>query len=416
MILNRLAFWLRECMAILFWSLLLIKSFIFDFDAYFIYKTAPDYLWLLNLKILFFMIFTAFIWLILGQRSFWKLFAYIIGYPVIILFWRFPCACLKNWPIAIAFAPVMYSIIKRFRSIFFLYTIAMVSIAIILLSTSQWQLIIAIICLLIFQINHIFRSFREAFSESLFAELAGLTRKTKTVILKALFQDQPNTQPSTSEDKTSLSKSLLPVYVAHACTDIVAQRVAHVIKTRKYDMYLVGSWFYTFSVTIIVYTFLYFGISRLDPNAFSPPNLLSLPHFLHFSIGTITATGNSGIQAVSPYATATFISECLHIPILIIIFVFIILTTQREHYRQDAEDFRLALRELSDAIERQIFDVYKTTTLILEVSIHKHNAWLVNKMRGARGMPEILNEDPQNPEKDTDLSPSNSVKIPPKDV
>jgi len=288
----------------------------------------------------------------------------------------------------------------------------MMSVAAIFLSKYQWQLIAAIIGLSVFQVSYIFRSFQEAFSESLFAELARFTRNIKTSLLKGLFQNQLNTLSSSSEDESKLSESLLPVYIIHASTDIIAQKVAHVINTRKYDMYLACSWLYTIFITILIYTFLYSGISHLDPEAFSPPQLLSLPHFLHFSIGTITATGNSGIQAVSPLAIVFFVSECLHIPVLIIILVFVVLTTQREHYRHDADDFRLALRELSDAIEGQISEVYKITALALEASIHKHNLWLVTKMRSARGMPELINEEPPKPEQAS--APSPSINTPPK--
>lgn len=77
--LTRLAFLVRECAAILIWSFLFIKVFIFDIDIYLINKITPDYLWLLDLKILLFMLAISIVWLILGQRSFLKLFAYILS-------------------------------------------------------------------------------------------------------------------------------------------------------------------------------------------------------------------------------------------------------------------------------------------------------------------------------------------------
>ena len=418
MILTHLAFLVRECAAIIIWSFLLIKVFIFDIDIYLINKITPDYLWLLDLKILLFMLAISIVWLILGQRSFLKLFAYISGYPLVLLLWRFPLICFKHWAIVIVFSPVLYNAIKRFRSTFILYTFAMTSIAIIIFSTSRWLLLVAIAVLIVFQVSNIIRIFREAFNPSLFAELAELTRKIKVSNIDFLFKnkpDAPTSPPSTGDNESDSSNLLMPVYIAHACTDIIAHQVYNVIKTRKYDMYLALSWLYTVFVTIFIYAFIYFGVSKFDQHAFSSAsNSLEFFDFLNFSIGIITTAGGSSIHGTSSFAKLLSTTEYLHIPFLLIAIVFIGFTTQRETYRENAEDFRLALQELSNIIEIQINNTYQTTALAIEAAIHKHNSWLVTRLRRARGMSELINEEPPKPEQTTATAPSPSVNTPPK--
>jgi len=419
MILTHLAFLVRECVAILVWSFLVIKVFIFDIDIYLINKIAPDYLWLLDLKILLFMFAISIIWLILGRRSFPKLFAYIAGYPLVLLLWRFPIICFKHWAIVIVFAPVLYNAIKRFRSTFILYTFAMASIAIIIFSTSRWLLLATIVVLMVFQVGNIIRIFQEAFNPSLFAELAELTRKIKASNLDFIFKnklDTPTSPPSASDNESDSSNPLMPAYIAHACTDIVAYQVYKVIKTRKYDMYLALSWLYTVFVTIFVYAFIYFGVNKFDQHAFSSTSKpLEFFDFLYFSIGIITTAGGSSIHGASLFANVLSITEYLHIPLLLITIVFIGFTTQRETYRENAEDFRLALRELSNIIEIQINNTYQTTALAIEVAIHKHNAWLVARLRRARGVPDLIEEEhlPKS-EQAADATPPSSMDMPPK--
>jgi Na+-transporting methylmalonyl-CoA/oxaloacetate decarboxylase gamma subunit len=180
-------------------------------------------------------------------------------------------------------------------------------------------------------------------------------------------------------------------------------------------MYLALSWLYTVFVTIFIYAFIYFGVSKFDQHAFSSAsNSLEFFDFLHFSIGIITTAGGSSIHGTSFFAKLLSTTEYLHIPFLLIAIVFIGFTTQRETYRENAEDFRLALQELSNIIEIQINNTYQTTALAIEAAIHKHNSWLVTRLRRARGMSELINEEPPKPEQTTATAPSPSVNTPPK--
>lgn len=401
----RFAFWLREGSAVLVWSFSLLKLFAFDLDVFVLRRLAPAYAWLLDFKLLFFLALVSAAWLLLGQRSFLKLFAYVAGYPFVLLFWRLPRVCFRHWPIAITFAPALYLALKRFRSTLVLYTIALTSAAVVLFSTSRWPLSAAILGLFVFQAGHLVRSLREAFGASLFADLARVTRKAQASVLGFLFKDLPSSLANVATDKSAPADPLLPLYITHSGADIIAQRVAEVVKTRKYDVYLVASWLYTVVVTAIVYALLFSAVSRLDPAAFASSAPLSLFRFLQLSIGILTTAGGSGIQAVSPLASVVSSSEYLHIPVLLIILVFTMLTTQRETYRQDADDFRLALQEFSGAIEAHIAATYQITAVAFEVSIHKRNAWLVTKMRSARGAPALVLEDPPVPEQELPPTP-----------
>lgn len=391
---SRLAFWLRESAALLLWGLSLLKLLAFDFDIFLISRVAPTYSWILAFKLLLLLSLVSVAWLVSGHRSFLKLVAYLLGYPFVLLFWRVPRVCFRHWPIAITFAPALYLALRRLRSTVAIYTIGLVSAALVLSSTRHWLLSLAIGGLLIFQVGHMIRSLREAFGASLFADLARLTRKAQTSILKFLFEGLPTSLASASSEPPRPADPLVPVYVSQAAADIIAKRVAEVVRTRKYDIYLIASWLYTVALSAGVYALIYLGISRLDPNAFSSSAPLTLFRFLQLSIGILTTAGGSGIQAVSPLASLLCSSEYLHIPVILIILVFFVLTTQRETYRQDADDFRLALREFSEAVDARIAVTYQVTALAFEATVHRHNAALVRYLRRARGVPELPQEPP----------------------
>src|SRR5439155_5482163 len=87
---NRIFWPILDLIAILFWSYAIVKVFVFDVDIYLVSFASPKFLWLLNYKlpILLGVILVA----MLVTRSFVLGFAvvYVVLYPFVILFWKFP--------------------------------------------------------------------------------------------------------------------------------------------------------------------------------------------------------------------------------------------------------------------------------------------------------------------------------------
>ncbi len=386
----------HEIFSTVFWMLVLVKLFVIDYDVYLIRHFAPDYEWLLSLKLVFLLAVLSGAALLVSQKSFFSFLAYVISYPLLLSFWRLPKLLFRHWPTVVAFAPAIYLSLRRFRSTFALYTLVLVCATLVSFYDSGPSLTFAMFGLLVFLPVHLFRRFREAFGVSLFRDLTRLVKGLKDSGLTSLFGDvlaetEPKESSAQPEQVTAVPApdKLMAVYMLQSVADIVSSRVNQAIRSKKYDLYLVFAWFYTVVLTVLIYAFEYWALNKLDTGAFSGAQGAGFWSFFHMSVAILTTAGGSSIQATSPVANVLSATELLCIPLILTIFIFTLLTTARETYRQDADDFRIALHELVVAFEMQLVVVYALSAAELERRVVKHNELIVKWLRRAKGLTDL---------------------------
>src|SRR5437868_299982 len=111
----------RECAAILFWVYFVVKLFIFDLDVWVLNQISPGLAQILDYKLFAVVVAVVVLWIMLGRTRFTSTTLYIIGYPLVVLFWKLPILAFRKWPLFLAFGPVIYRAIATFPATFLFY-------------------------------------------------------------------------------------------------------------------------------------------------------------------------------------------------------------------------------------------------------------------------------------------------------
>ena len=107
----------REITAILFWIYAICKLFIFDIDVYITSHIDASLIWILDYKLLFFLAIIAILAIFVNTcAALWYL-AFVILYPLILLFWRLPYFIYKqkSWLLLFHLINSVASFVRTFR-------------------------------------------------------------------------------------------------------------------------------------------------------------------------------------------------------------------------------------------------------------------------------------------------------------
>jgi hypothetical protein len=382
--------WAREATAALVWGFSLIKIFIYDFDTYLLKHFAPEWEWILPFKFLILLLIISLAWLLSRQRLFLSFMAYVAFYPLIIIFWRLPKLILKNWSLVLVFSPIIYNSFKGFQLTFTFYTLALVAVATLCFSNETQYLIPSVAFLLLFLLVHLIRKIKDASGISLFVHLTEMTRKVTGVVVSGdIFQNK--SAPALQSGPLPRETCIANAYFYHAFAEIVSSKISEATHSRMYDFYLILSLIYTFILTASVYAFVYWGLSRMVPDAFLNASPSSFLRFFHLSIGILSTAGGSSIQPNTTLSSLLVISETLCIPVIGILIVVSFFTLARERYKKDADNFQMALVELEKALEEKLVSAYQlTVSQAEEIVLEKETyLWLVNLNRRTHGLSEL---------------------------
>jgi hypothetical protein len=390
----------REFIAIATWVLVVTKLFIFDFDVYAVERFAPRLRTALGYKVFIEIGLLALALLLMGRKKLMKNAVYVLLYPLVLLAWRIPVFTLKRWPLALAFAPVIYRAISTFPSTFLCYTLAALSGLAILASLERLLLVGAMLGLYAFLAIHLNRSFRNAYNVGMMEGVTSVLKKIRESAESGSF-DQPPPPPGAA--KVAQPPQAAPndpstLYILRTLTEIVIAKVSRISRGRQYDLYLIGCWLYTVSMTSVVYALEFLSLRKIDPSAFGPGVAPSFFGFLGFSLGHLMPARISVIAPVTRFAVLISYSEGACALVILVILVFTVLTAARESFRTGLDDFSLELRALAGALDQRITNVYRMTIAEVELLLLRDRAPIVNALRKARGLPEILvqPDPPQN--------------------
>lgn len=383
----------RELVAISLWVFVLVKLAVFDLDVYLLERLAPEVRWLLNFKFFMLLAGTAVIWVALGHRTFLTSVAYVLAYPLVVLFWKLPKHAFPRWPLVVVFAPALYLGIVRLRSSLLLYGLASISGLAILFASGSAVLLASMVGLALFFGVHLYRSFRKAYSPGLFSELARLTAKMRRSIEGGSFDawtvNIPTQSDAPTADERPAKDALSRIYILHFLAHFVAEKVQAVARRRGYDLYLTASLLYTVLVTVVVYALEYWALHKLAPDAFSGVDGASFRSFLGFSLSVLTS---SNVSRISPTAAAAEVLSYTEVGcsiLILVILVFSILTAAREAFRDDVQDFASELRLAAQAFENRAVATLRLTLGELEAALLGQQPGLVNLARRLRGLPEF---------------------------
>lgn len=372
------------------WCYVILKLVVFDIDTFGLRVVAPQYLWLLDYR--FFLLLGGVVLLLgsLGPREFLRLVAFVVAYPIVLLFWKIPKRFHRQWPSVVVFLPALASEIARLWSTFLLYSLAAFASLFILVSEDAALLMASVVFLTPLLVVHLGRSLRKAYSASPLTQLVRILAKLRNSIEAGKFVpwDQNGDTISTSGNvkDTSTKDPRQSAYLCHWFAAVLAEKVKGMAKQRHYDLYLLGSWFYTIVLTTILFAFAYLGLHKVAHGAYSGAEGTGFWSFCGFSFGILTTSNLSKITPVSAVANVVSYAEVVCSVIIFVILVFSILTAAREAFQENLEELVASIDGVGAALEAKIVDEWKLTIRELEAALP---AEYVNPLRKLRGLPEV---------------------------
>lgn len=393
---------LREIIGPLAWSYVLLKIAVFDVDSAVLRAIAPGLGWLLAYKFFVLLAAAVVLLLLLGSTEFLIFVAFVLSYPLIVVFWKLPKRLYPQWPVIVVFLPAVGAAAARLWSTFLLYSLAAFAALFILASNNRLLIIVSVVCLGPLLTVHLFRSVRKAYAASLFTQLVGLVNKLRGAIESGTFvpwDEKPPAaaQPSANTPSAPATSPFQVAYLFHWLAQTIAERVRMVAKRRYHDLYLLASWFYTVLVTAVVFGLAHLGLHKAAPGAYADAEGAGFWSFLGLSLGLLTTSNVSKIGPVSAAASILSYAEVVCSLVILVILVFSVLTAAREAFKDDLDDFAAELGGVATALEARIVAKWQLSIVELEVAVLAESPSLVNSLRKLRGLPELPLPRPQAP-------------------
>lgn len=370
--------WFREVLAILVWSFAFIQLLIFDVASE-LASRLPILEFVFRFRFLVLLGFIAVLWLALGNRRFRLFGGYVIAYPFVVVFWHLPRFLFQNWAVVVAFSPAVYSIFTTFRTSFVLFSAALISAFVVCLSHNRPFTIACMALLATYLGIHFVRRFRVAFSPStVFADVSGTVRKAWEFVKNSEMAKRPEgLDPKSEEFKQKYGQNLLMIYMMTTGLYILGERLREVVNSRKLDLYFLGSLLYTFFLTSLIFALEYFGLERVIPGSFVGVSTPGLLDFIGLSFSTLMTSEISPLRAASGAAQVGLYLQLFGSLLIIVLLVFVVLTSIRERYRQDLDGVVSELRAASDRIGSLFEANYELTIAAAEAWLLEFNPAVV---------------------------------------
>lgn len=382
--LSSFVWWVRECVAVGAWVLVVVRLFV-RIDLTPVMFLPPSVTPALHSRSLIVLGSLAALWLFLYNQRFFRFVGYVVGFPLVVLLWKMPRILVRNWAVTIAFSPALHSLATTSRQSFITFTAALVAALLIQLGDiARWALAAAVIYLASYLVFHYIRRLRIAFiSQSVFSDIVGWIRRVWSRIEQSTLPPLEGIDPSSEEYKQKRNQHLLMLYTMVTMLHFLAARLRDVVASRKLDLYFLASLLYTACVTTVVFAFIYQGVERLVPGSFhaNANDTMSFWSFLGYSFSTLVTSNISPLSPAGTAARAFSYAQALSGPLLAVSFVFVMFTSTRERYIDDArsvaEELRIAAKRFANQIQMQ----YGLTTLAAKgilVAIHPDTVrWLI---------------------------------------
>lgn len=406
--------WSREILGVVTWATLCLFLLRIDLIGLLMSRlSGPS--WIATYFPLILLGLFCLFWVLMGTDRFLRTFGFIVLYPIL-LFFRLVWRLLKNWPVLVAFSPAIYSVAVSFKSVFIAYAVTIIGCFLIAVAEPVWAISTGIAFISYALISHYYRQLRSMFSTGNVFKAAAeeVSKLWKTVTLRPEFQPPSEIDLSTDAGKTRFSHALLPSYASTITLSWFAKKVTAVAESRKVDLFLAFSWCYTMVLTIIAYSFLYFGLSRLPGDHFGANVDAGYLDFLGYSICVISTSDISGIAAQSKVAIFLAYSELLGNISLVVVFFYLLQSCLGSRYHSDLSRIASELESASSEFESFIQDNFSLSLEAAEDSIVRYQreiARLLLRIRYRNDEVERIFSQSEDLRNLASADPSNSVSF-----
>lgn len=168
------------------------------------------------------------------------------------------------------------------------------------------------------------------------------------------------------------------------CFHFAIEKLQEVIESRKLDLYFLSSLLWTFALSTVSFGVLYYGLNRIDGKHFAGAESAGILDFVGFSFTILMTSGISSITPLSGEAQFLTYTQLFVSLLLIVLLVFIILTSIREKYKKDLDDLVNELGNANEQSRQYIEQNYELTLEAMEKLLVRKNEQMMKLLLGVR--------------------------------
>jgi hypothetical protein len=391
---RKISFYVREFVAGGFWLFLFIKAFVYDLDLL-ITRALPILQPLYPYKFFLFLGLLSAAWVVLRTKRFLKTIGYVLVYPLVLLLWRIPKLLFRNWALLVIFAPAIESVLFTLKWRFAFGSLAILAALGIVLMHERGFLIIFMSVLILYLLVHYLLRLRVAFRpNAVFADVAkvvtSMWRESVKIYKRKDYEAHSGAGQQGVEYEKKRVENLKQLYLNNLIWEFFATKLNETVSSRRTDLYFIVAVLYSFLLTVTIFGFEYYGLSKVDRGSFQVPPQSSIWSFILFSFNVIMTTEFSRIVPVSDTALSLATLELFAGVITLVFFVYVLLTSSRERYREDLRNLALGLTQSSKEIERFLEKSLKMRLIDAEDKIIEHDPSFLKTMESfGRARPVI---------------------------
>lgn len=366
-----------DIFASLAWAYAFVRVFVGDVDTWIAERTVPGVAWLLDYRFFGLLVFLSIVLLVLDRKRFW-IPLYVLAFPLVLAFWKFPRFLIKrrSMTLFIGFVHMATTAVRGLKRTVIGFTLFALSALIVWVSSVQWLLWVAVAALVTVWLYALYSGARYAFSPGQFV------RNQRRLIAKALSSEAywkvvrlPDEARNSGEGALTAEESIKVVQAAG--WGIIGYRGSH-FWAAKLDNYRRSPAFVVFSalavlalvlLALIAFTLVNIALYRIDPGQFEIVADPSFFVFMHYSLASMYGNETAAIGVAGGYAAGVALVAWLSAGlVLILVLVSVIFGYRNTRADQGASAEIARLREVGTTFAARLAVEYSVS--IVEIGRH----------------------------------------------
>lgn len=376
-------FIILDILASIIWIYSIIKLFVFDIDLYLANKYFPLLNTVIKYKLIVILLLLVLFILI---RKNWNLIGdilYIVFFPLIILFWKIPVIFLriKSWNVFFIFLTYVVTMVRSAKFNFITFTILLSCVVAVFVSTSRIILWPSVFLLLAVALAVILQKIVSVYSGSPILKyvsdaIAFLFDKGKATFaledeVKALPVEKL-TEPQLQKWSTTLQ---LSVIFCRGCA-FITRRLRDFQKSKYSTIVYIMNFLSLLVFTIIAFSFVYYGIFKINHNFFSATNSQFFDFFF-FSFNKSIFNSTAEIQAITILPKIItmlqeFLSLCFGTFVILLIF-----SINDERKSNEVDSVIKKIEKTEKSMEQNIQEQFSLDIINAIKQLEKYSAGMV---------------------------------------
>lgn len=363
--------WIIEFFAPLAWVYCISQIFIFDFDASLISLIGSDYSWLITYKFFIILALATLSLLSVGLSQVLLALAFVIFYPIVLI-WRLSVRIFKqkSWNFAFAIINSIISFFKSFKYNFIIISIFLISTFLIFLITNKIVLWLSILLIFLLMIVTYIRSTIFVLKPSgvfrIYQKISIWVRTNKQTNTIFLIDSEIKHLTITEFNDAQLNKwrsSLEYSVIANRIFLVIAKKLKQYENSSLNILSYIITLFLLLLYTICSFSFVNYGLFKIDPSSFTLSGSSSFFLFFYYSFFNLFYRPIAEIIPVSMISQLVVMAETICALFLIGILFTLFFTIKNQKHSGELDEAILGIEEQGQAMEALIKDEYQINSI-----------------------------------------------------